>query len=185
MIAYLSGTIRYKSDKHLIVETHGVGYAVGVAKPLAELTAVGETIELFTHLVVRENLMELYGFRTTDELNFFKTLLKVKSIGPKTALGIMAIAPITELQAKISRGDPKAFEQYPGIGKKTAERLVLELKHTFPNAKKSGSAGADELETLVNLGYSSGEARNALEQVPKKLKNAEERVRAALKVLGS
>ncbi len=190
MIAFLSGSVRHIGEKFIILETNGVGYQVGVLSSALHDAQIGSPMELFTYLVVRENLMELYGFRTAEEIEFFKKLLAITTIGPKTALGIMAIAPMSELKEHIAQGDPKALQGYPGIGKKTAERLIMELKHLFgmpkhSNSVKTTATVVHDLEALISLGYSRQVARAALTKVSKKLATTEERVHAALKILGA
>lgn len=186
MIAYLSGNIRAITDKTIILETQGVGYQVGVLASLLSTLSTGARIELFTYMVVRENLMELYGFRTIEEVEFFKKLLGITTIGPRTALGIMGIGSLQELQDHIAKGDPKTLQGYPGIGKKTAERLILELKHIFsPSEKKSTTTHQHDVDALTSLGYSRSVARSALAKVAKSITGTEERVQAALKILGS
>lgn len=184
MIAYLSGVIRHKGEGYLIVEANGVGYRVVVSTAVCNKSESNASIELFTHLEMRENLMELYGFITIEEVEIFKKLLTVTSIGPKTAMSILEKVSIQQLKEAIAHGDSSALEQIKGIGKKTSERLVLELRSIFQKDKtKKPAENSEEVDALVALGYSSSEARTALAKVPKNVKDDDARMKAALKNL--
>ncbi|HCJ52565.1 MAG TPA: Holliday junction branch migration protein RuvA [Candidatus Kerfeldbacteria bacterium] len=184
MIAYLSGIVKYVGEGFLVVETHGVGYRVVVPRKLSEGVTLSSSIEVFTHLEVNENMMELYGFSTTEEVEIFKRLLTVTSIGPKTALSILQGISISELIEMISRGDATALVQLKGIGKKTAERLVLELQHVFSKkGEKKPRTASEEVDALVSLGYSLIQAHDAIGKVPRSVKGVDARVKAALKTL--
>ncbi|MFC1687482.1 Holliday junction branch migration protein RuvA [Patescibacteria group bacterium] len=184
MIAHLSGVIRHKAEGYLIVDANGVGYRVVVSTAVCNESEANTSIELFTHLEMRENLMELYGFITIEEVEIFKKLLTVTSIGPKTAMNILEKVSITQLKEAIAHGDSSTLEQIKGIGKKTAERLVLELKSIFQKGKtKKPAENSEEIDALVALGYSTSEARTALAKVPKSVKGDDARIKAALKSL--
>jgi Holliday junction DNA helicase RuvA len=190
MIATLSGKVQARSDDALVVNVGGVGFRVRVSTgTLASLGAVGRQIELFTHLRVREDELTLYGFATSDELALFETLMTVSGIGPKVAMGIVSNAAPDTLRLAISRGDLDVLTALPGLGKKTAQRLVLELKGKIDVAalgEVAELAPVDEevMNALVNLGYSAAEATRAARSVPATAKTIEDRIRIALQYLG-
>jgi len=190
MIARLHGKVVSLGQDSLIVDVGGIGYRVRVPRHLLqELAGTGETITLYTHLHVRENELALYGCASEEQLALFETLLGVSGIGPRIALNIIsAITPET-LREVIARGDALSLARIPGIGKRTAERLVTELKDRFGGAEVSSlaslSAGdAEVIAALTALGYSLAEAQQALRAVPSEGNlPVEERVRLALKSL--
>jgi holliday junction DNA helicase RuvA len=175
-----------------IVSVGGVGYAVRItASALLEIKARGkEPISLFVHTVVRDDAIDLYGFTSEEELAFFKLLLSVSSIGPKTALGILNVADTTTLKKSIARGDASMITKVFGIGKKSAERIVVELRDKLakehPTSDDLDASGdTDVIEALIALGYSAFESRKALKQVKKEVEGTRERLAAALRHLGS
>jgi Holliday junction DNA helicase RuvA len=173
-----------------IVSVGGVGYAVYItASLLLDIKARHITdTTLFIHTVVREDAIDLYGFEGIDELAFFKQLLSVSAIGPKTALGILNVADTNTLKHSIAAGDASVLTKVYGIGKKSAERIVVELRDKLvPEHGVELVAGSerDVIEALMALGYSAQESRKALSQVDKKVEGTKERLAAALKQLGS
>jgi Holliday junction DNA helicase RuvA len=191
MIATLHGKIQARSDDSLIVNVGGVGFRVRVpASTLAHLGAAGSEAQLFTHLHVREDDLSLYGFATEDELRLFETLLTVSGIGPKVGMGILSAAPTDTLRAAIAQGNLDVLTALPGIGKKTAQRLVLELKGKVDlsglgDVSELTPIDKDVMDALINLGYSAAEAARAARSVPATAKTIEERVRIALQYLAS
>lgn len=178
MIALIRGTLAYKSTDYVIIDVAGVGY--GLSIPLStfySLPDAGE-ISLFTHTHVREDALLLYGFLSLDEKEMFVILIGISGIGPKLAVNILSHIPPGELKRAIFEGDVKRLSALPGIGKKTAERLILELKDKVGpiDALPSSSAQAttfkttdalsdDVLSALTNLGYKENLARKALEKI--------------------
>ena len=194
MIAYLEGTIRSKGEQHVIVVVNGVGYKIFALPPLILTAEVGATAALHTHQYVREDSLELYGFERPEELRMFEILIGVTGIGPKTALGILSITTPEQLRSAVISGNVGLLTKVSGIGKKMAERLLVELKDTFiaEQKKRTGEAAStmyegdvEVIEALERLGYSIGEARKAIEALPKELTNTEARLKAALKQLGN
>ncbi|MFH1171880.1 MAG: Holliday junction branch migration protein RuvA [bacterium] len=190
MIASLRGTIQAKGDRFLIVETGDVGYQVYAIATLIASAKKGESIRLFTHHHVAENAQDLFGFLEEKEVTFFELLLSISSVGPKTALNVMSVATIDELQSAIQHGDPTLLTKVSGVGRKTAERIVLELKEKVDLAAGEEGSGAlredaEVLDALVALGYPRSEARQALRNVSKEVRGTSDRVRASLKHLGS
>jgi Holliday junction DNA helicase RuvA len=190
MIASLHGKIQARADDSLVVNVGGVGFRVRVPTgTLANLGVVGSEVQLFTHLHVREDELSLYGFATEDELRLFETLLTVSGIGPKVALGILSAASADTLRVAIAQGNLDVLTALPGIGKKTAQRLVLELKGKV-DVSGLGDVGEltpmdkDVMDALINLGYSAAEATRAARAVPSTVHTLEERIRVALQYLG-
>jgi Holliday junction DNA helicase RuvA len=192
MIASLQGQIKAVKDNRLVVEVGGVGYAVNVLGSFLEgVHRVGQTVELYTHLYVRETQLALYGFRTAEEQELFGTLLGVSGIGPRTAMAVLDTFSPETLRAAISQGDASTLTRIPGIGRKTAERLLLDLKDRIGVALEAvaaqglGQADVDVMNALTALGYSLAEARSALQAVPEEAEALDERILAALQFLGS
>lgn len=194
MIASLEGLVSAVFADSLILEVGGVGYRVFAAPSVLAAARVGERFKLFTHHVVREDLQALYGFRTPEDLGFFGLLLTVTGVGPKVALGIVGSRPVGDLQLAILSDDLALLTAVPGVGKKLAARVVLELKEKVAAAGVAagaiggGGAGGESevVAALLALGYSAGEARQASREALTDLtvgSGLEERVKAALRTL--
>lgn len=190
MIGKLTGSFGGTTpDGTALIEVGGVGYAVRLPLPTM-LTlgsgAVGE-LSLYIHTAVREDAIDLYGFLTREELSFFKQLMSVSGIGPKTALSILNMAEVTALKQSIAAGDTVKLIKVFGIGKKSAERLVVELRDKLSSevGAEVSSGDAEVVEALMALGYRADEARSALKTAQfKKSISVEEKIAAALKQLG-
>jgi len=192
MISYLCGMVMAAGDRHIIVDVNGVGYRVSIpGKSVNSIAKIGSQVKLFTHynLNPRDGTVELYGFQTPEELNFFELLTSVSGIGPKSAQAIISSADLQSLQIGIIKGDDEYLRKVSGMGPKTAQRLILELK---TKVMASGAMATTELgpeseamDALVALGYSQYQARDAVRQVSEKAKTTEEKIREALKILGS
>ncbi|MBI4426830.1 MAG: Holliday junction branch migration protein RuvA [Candidatus Kerfeldbacteria bacterium] len=180
MIASLHGTIQTRDSRALVIDVNGVGYRVFVGAALLG-RADGETVDLFTHLHLFGDTLELYGFATADELGLFLSLIKVAGVGPKSALAVLSGTPATQLRQAIIDGDPGPLTRAAGIGKKTAERIILELSGTL--AQRTAPAEDEVLDALERLGYSRREAAEALRQVGRDIIDVRERLRSALKAL--
>lgn len=191
MIAYLEGKIIHTTDKFLILNTGGIGYKVSVTEDTLLSCKNMTNISLFIHTAVRENSIDLFGFKDTEELSFFELLLDVSGIGPRSALGIIALAPINTIKRAIATGDVGYLNKVSGIGKKTAEKIIIELRDKLQNYKEdSGTPStlreeSDILEALKSLGYSQNEARDALKQVPVEIEGTNARIKEALRILSS
>lgn len=192
MIAFINGIIQAISAKYAIVDVNGIGYRVTMsAKSLDSIAKIGSRVKIFTHYQTnpRDGSVELFGFTTAEELNFFQLLTTVSGIGPKSAQAILASADLQTLQIGIIRGDGDYLQKITGLGEKTAHRIVLELKNKImpsdSNLKVSTDIGveAEAIDALVALGYSQSQARDTLKQVIK-AKTVEEKVKEALKILG-
>jgi Holliday junction DNA helicase RuvA len=186
MIGNIEGTVVIKRAGFVILSAGGVGYKIAATREALASCTVGETVALWTHLVVREDSLDLYGFRGEDELHFFELLLTVSGVGPKSALAILDLAPVETLRSAIAQGNAQYLTKVSGVGRKTAEKIVLELREKVG----AGVAGAalqgdeDALEAMKSLGYTLHEARDALRKVPHEITGGSERLRAALKILG-
>jgi holliday junction DNA helicase RuvA len=192
VIASLRGIIQVINEQSLILDVSGVGYLVHVPAVLTQpCFQLGDNLLLFTHLHVRENDISLYGFRTQSELEVFQTLLTVPGIGPRTALAIIATFSPETLREAISRGDITALTKVPGIGRKTAQRLLVDLNekiiigHNQELGLQLSPMDSDALNALTSLGYSIAEAQEALHQVPPDISQLDERIIAALRYFGS
>ncbi|MFZ2149970.1 MAG: Holliday junction branch migration protein RuvA [Minisyncoccia bacterium] len=186
MIGSLRGKITLKTDKFVIVEAGGVGYKVSVSPDtLSKVSKTGDEVFLLIHTHVREDSLDLYGFLASEELNFFEMLLNVSGIGPRSALAILGIATIETLRRAIGTGDTSYLTKISGIGRKTAEKIVIELRDKIGEEKGGASLQGelDALEALKSLGYSQNEARDALKKTsPEATTNV--KIREALKILG-
>lgn len=186
MISTLTGKITFKKDKYIILDVNGVGYKVFISKnSILNLPEVGQTIKLFTYLKVAETVLDLYGFITQDELEFFEILNDIRGVGPKASLEISALGSLDKIRDKILKQDEKIFAGIPGIGAKRASSIILELTgkiKTLGN-QKFGSSNEEE-SALMQLGFSKQQARDALSQISEDTKNPEERIKLALKNLG-
>lgn len=187
MIAYLKGKLLKKTFTHLLLEVSGVGYLVSVSEPLIADFNVGDEIELYTHQHVREDALELYGFKDYAALELFKLLISVSGVGPKTALAVFSVAAIDDIKEAIIRGDVGLLTKVSGIGKRSAERIVLDLKEKlggiYGTAFSSDISSADELDALMALGYSLPVARQALQTVDKNIIDSAGKIREALRYL--
>jgi Holliday junction DNA helicase RuvA len=173
MIGRLSGTLVEKNPPHLLIDCHGVGYEVDVPmSTFYNLPGLGEKVMLLTHLTVREDAHLLYGFGSAEERNVFKQLIKISGVGARTALSILSGMSVADLAQAITLQEAGRLTRVPGIGKKTAERLLLELKGKLGadlgavGGVVHNDATSDILNALIALGYSDKEAMLALKQVP-------------------
>jgi len=186
MIGSIKGKISHKATNFIIIETNGVGYKVFVPQVLMLTLKLNQEISVVIHTYVREDQLTLYGFSTLAELEFFELLLTVSGVGPKSAIAIMSLAGIDMLKSAIASGDATVFKKVSGIGTKTAERVIVELKE-----KLKGEVGAmpvaqehsDAVDALLALGYSQQEAREALKVIPNNVKDLQAKVKLALKSL--
>lgn len=203
MIAFLNGIIDLVEESNVVLDVGGVGYNVSISGYTADrLPSKGEPVKLYTYLSVREDAMNLYGFLSRDELEFFKLLISVSGIGPKGGQAILSVMTPDDLRFAILAGDSKAISKAPGVGKKTAERLVLELhdkisSEDITEGRVSGDADGllpsmdapqnEAIEALVALGYSGTEAAKAVRKVLQdktvNVNDTEEILKKALKEL--
>ena len=189
MISYLRGEVLYIDEKFIILDTHGVGYKIHLTPE--SLSGVNEKKEasFYTYLAVRETALDLYGFTSMNELSFFEMLLNVSGIGPKSALGILSIANVDTLKRAIATSDTSYLNKVSGIGRKTADKIVIELRDKLQSSKGGPESPhtlrgeSDAIEALKALGYSPSEAREALRQIPEETEGINARIKEALKIL--
>lgn len=187
MIGTISGTVQYKDLHTVVVNAHGVGYKVFVSTDTALDVTVGAEIFFWTHLAVKENALDLYGFLDKDTLDTFELLITISGIGPKTALGILNVTTPSLLRQAVGSGDTSYLTKVSGIGKKNAEKIIIELRDkittTSEDCHTSLRGESDVLEALLSLGYSDRDARDVLKKIPKDISGTSERVKSALKLL--
>ena len=198
MIGFLRGILADKGDGYIVIDVNGVGYQVFVpANTTAYLNAEGEEVMVYTSMIVRDDDVSLFGFSGRGELDAFKKLIGVSGVGPKAAIAILSAFTLDQLKQAIVFEDAKALQRANGIGKKSAERIVLELKDKFTAQAPDGTyldtdataaaqpqgGRAEAISALVALGYSRGEAASALASVPDKDLSTEEYIKRALKNL--
>ena len=198
MIYSLDGTLTYFDQNFAVVSCGGVGFKCFSTPTLQSLPGVGKSVQLFTYLSVREDALDLYGFATTAELDCFKLLISVNGVGPKAALAILSELSADRLAVCIAGGDAKSLTRAPGIGKKIAERIVLELKDKMgvldlgsssevqaaAAANTAGSVAAEAVEALVALGYGQSDAAVAVGQMEPGL-SVDEMIRRGLRQLAA
>lgn len=187
MIASLSGTVAELTAGSVVLEVAGVGYLVHAPGPVLAALAAGDRVRLLTHLVVREDSMTLYGFRTADQREIFQSLLGVTGVGPKLAVAVLSVFDPSTLRQAVAAGDVDALTSVPGVGRRGAQRMLLELRDRLGiSLDETGVPGCDLAEVraaLVGLGYAPAELRGIVEGVAVAGAPVEETVRAALKQL--
>lgn len=183
MISYIRGTLAEKNEDSAVVEAHGVGYQIFVPVPvLSELPPLGESVKIYTYFSVREDGMSLFGFLSRQDLAMFKQLIGINGIGPKSALGILSALRPDVLRMAVASSDAKTISRAPGVGPKTAQRIILDLKDKIrpedvlaggleeslavpEEISGVGQAGKEAVEALTALGYSAAEAAGAVKKV--------------------
>jgi Holliday junction DNA helicase RuvA len=185
MIASLSGTVRHTTATFLVLDVGGVGYKVHCTSATLTSITEGDTLFLHIHMVVREDAMELFGFATYPELALFELLIGISGVGPRSALGILALDSVSALAGAIASGNVGYLTTVSGVGKKSAEKIVLELRekvsHLTTEETTMHTSDEDVLEALVSLGYSTQQAREALKALPPEITDQAERIKAALR----
>ncbi|MDD5251834.1 MAG: Holliday junction branch migration protein RuvA [Patescibacteria group bacterium] len=182
MIINLSGKITHKAADWVVVEAAGVGYRVFVTPALNETLKVGTVAKLWTHEHQRDDGRELYGFGSMNELDLFKKLVDISGVGPRLALNVLALGSVKEIERAIEKGDVDLLSRVPRIGRKTAQKIILELRGKLVDG---GRDGDEVLAALIGLGYDREAAREALRQPSvKETSTVEAQLKAALKELG-
>jgi Holliday junction DNA helicase RuvA len=188
VIGRIAGKLVAKQPPQIVVDVHGVGYELDVPmSTLYQLPATGSEVALLTHLIVREDAHQLFGFATESERGLFRQLLKISGVGARTALAVLSGMSVAELKASVAAQDSGRLTRIPGIGRKTAERLLLELKDKVDVAviavpSEASTAGTDVVNALLALGYNDKEAQFAVKNLDAAL-SVTEGIRQALKVL--
>jgi Holliday junction DNA helicase RuvA len=189
MIYNIFGKLSSVSDRFAVVQASGVGYKIYLSsRVISSLPKIGSDVFFYTYLNVREDGMDLFGFLKEEELSFFELLISVSGVGPRSALSILDVASLEELSAAIKEGRPDLLSHASGIGKKTAERIIIELKTKVQSMKASSvvekmEVDEDLIEALANLGYRRDDARVALSKIGLDVQGINDRLRAALKIL--
>jgi len=192
MIAKIKGIVDFVGNGFVVLDVSGIGYKIYASVETMRMLGKKKDseISLWTHQAVRENSLDLYGFTERAELEFFEMLITISGIGPKSALGILNVAPIDTLRKAVSSGDTTYLTKVSGIGKKIAEKIVLELQDKLGaiDVMTGGTPAlkeeTDAMEALMSLGYSQAEAREALKNIDDGVAGTNEKVKAALKNLG-
>ena len=188
MIGRVEGTVYAVRVGFAIVSAGGVGYKIAATRETLASLKPNEKTALWTYLAVREDALDLYGFKTEEEQGFFALLLSVPGIGPRSALAVLDLAAIQTLRSAIVSSNASYLTKVSGIGKKTAEKIVLELKDKVDmksgGTSRTFSGDEEALEAMRALGYSAEEARNILRKVPETFETGSERLREALKIVG-
>ena len=197
MFYFIRGTVVHTAPGLVVIDAHGVGYALNTSYLSASSVKTGDTATFYTYLYVREDIFDLYGFATQEELTCFKQLIAISGVGPKAAAAILGVVTPQKLALAVVTGDEKALCQAPGIGKKLAQRIILELKDKMaknqlesvseaeglPADLPSGGALDDALAALTVLGYSRAQALAALKGADAAAMSVDELIRTALKKL--
>ncbi len=191
MISHIEGKIIRSEDKFVIVDVKGVGYKIYTPTSIqSPKTKSDDNVSLWTHLIVREDVLDLYGFIEYSEVELFKMLISVSGVGPKSALGVMGVAPLDTLKTAIASGDTSYLTKVSGIGKKNAQKIVLELRdklgaiNTDTTTSGAMREESDTVDALHSMGYSITEAREALQQIPQETDGTSEKIKEALRILG-
>jgi holliday junction DNA helicase RuvA len=189
MIGTIRGNVTQINDKSVIIDVNGLGYVVYVSTDTLSHLHEGKGVALWTHLIVREDALDLYGFMEKNEKTFFELLIGVSGIGPRSALAILCLAPPDVLHKAIVSGNTDYLTKVSGIGKKSAEKIVLELKDKLAKLAEQDGSGlhqaSEVLEALKAIGYSQKEAREAVQKLPAELTDTGEQIKEALKFLNS
>jgi len=187
MIARISGKLVEKHPLFGIVDVGGIGYKIFVTLPTLGQITVGEEVTLFTHLHIRENIQDLYGFIDREEQALFELLITISGIGPKSALGILNVSNPKSLKQAIASGETTNLTRVSGIGKKSAQKIILELKDKLGDVNSDDIAmvqdEVDTMEALSSLGYGEKEVREVLQKVSKDIVGPQDRIKEALKLL--
>lgn len=193
MISHLRGTVLHKALRYAVIEVGGVGYKVFATSVVLDTLTIEKEASLWTHLAIREDAHDLYGFADIESLSFFELLISISGIGPRTALNVLNIVTPKTLRQAVSSGDTSYLTKVSGIGRKIADKIVIELKGKF-EAEEGGftsehmKGDADAIEALKSLGYPERDARDALKKISSEAGHkdikAGEKVKRALKVLG-
>lgn len=189
MIAKLKGKIEYFNDNYLVIDVNSVGYKVNVTDfTFGKLAGKKEDVSLHIYTYVREDILELYGFLEVTEKNMFELLISISGIGPKAAMSILSVADPKSIQVAILNEDTSILTKVSGIGKKTAERVVLELQNKVADLpigdKEGATADSEVIEALMAMGYSASQSREALKEVSSDSESVEDKIKSALKELG-
>jgi len=191
MIGLLTGKLLYKDGQYIILDVNGVGYKVLSPSQVNNTSRLGDSLTLFIHTHVREDALDLFGFLTSQDLKVFESLISVNGIGPKTAMGIFSVGSRDEILSAILKADVDFFTSVPRLGRKNAQKIIIELKNKLGNGEEldlseENSETSEVVSALVSMGFSEKEARMAVKGLSagRQGNSMEEKVRLALKELG-
>jgi len=189
MISTIKGKIEYSKGNYVVIDVNGIGYKIFTTPYIiGKIAGQKDEVKFFIHTYVREDILALYGFLTIEELEMFELLISITGVGPKAGLGILTVATPKTIKTAILKEDSSILTKVSGVGKKTAERVILELQNKIADIstgdKEEAVIDSDAIEALVSMGYSVTEARDALKAVPKDVKDVGQRIKSALKNLG-
>lgn len=190
MIRLLKGIIELQDGQHLVIDVHGVGYYVYATQDLLARAVVGDQIKVFIYTHVREDIFDLYGFSSLEDLKLFEQFLNVSGIGPKTAIGIFAVGSRERIMTAIATSDVTFFSSVPRLGKKNAQKIIIELKNKLGSldeldfSSPTLKADGEVIEALKGFGFSAREALDALRSLDPEVTSVSEKIRLALKELG-
>jgi Holliday junction DNA helicase RuvA len=189
MISYLSGSIKYKYPTSITLLIQGVGYKVTVSTDIIASTILDQSIELFIHTHVKEDILDLYGFRTQEDLILFELFLGVSGIGPKTAINIFGNGTSTKIKEAIVKGDVSFFTAVPRLGTKNAQKIIIELRSKLGSLEKldlsaEGGETKEIIDALKQFGFSTGEASEAIKSLKDFEGSVSDKIKRALKYLG-
>lgn len=186
MIGYLKGMLLHRHDPLILVDVGGVGYKVHASQDVLQKYQTGQEMDVYIHTHVREDALELYGFLDEASLALFEQLISVSGIGPKTAIGVFTLGKREEIMGAIRKADVDFFTGVPRLGKKNAQKLIIELKNKLGSVEELdlGEGESDAVTALIGFGFSLDEARRAVREVGDMGKTTTEKVKLALKYLG-
>jgi Holliday junction DNA helicase RuvA len=195
MYSYIKGMVKSIRENHLIVDNNSIGYSINTSANTLKDCAINDQVTIYTHLYVREDIITLYGFASPEELGLFEILIRISGVGPKAALSILSLADVSTIKYSIFIGDHKFISKASGIGKRTAEKIILELKDKIkdefagitmdPGLTDSVTSYDTVTDALVSLGFTLGEARSVLKNIDKTGKTEDEIIKLALKKIGN
>jgi len=187
MIYSIQGKISEIGSDFIIVETESLSYQIFISDFFLKKLKLNQKIKLYTFLEVKENLVELYGFENKKELQYFKYLHSISGIGPKSAINVLSLVKVSDLEQAIINEQESLLTKVSGIGKKTAQRIILELKEkimkTGATAKKFSGTDSLVIDALINMGYSPSQARETIKKIPSNIEGIKEKIKQALKYL--
>jgi Holliday junction DNA helicase RuvA len=184
MIFFLKGKIVYKGDEFFVLETNNIGYQIFVSNKFLKKIKINDQIKVFTYLYLRDETQEIYGFESLEELEFFKKLLTISGVGPKIAQGILSLGKIPEIKKAIQNGKVDFLTKVEGVGKKIAQKIILELSGKIEEILKPKLTDKKLINALLKLGYRKNEIKEVLSQIPPEIEKTEEKIKYALKILG-
>lgn len=187
MFGHINGKILDLKPTRAIVDAHGIGFIINGTPTCMEKLRIGAETSFWTHTAVRENSIDLYGFETEEELKVFELLITVSGVGPKSALAILGVAGVKAIEEAVGTGDTSSLTKISGIGRKTAEKIVLELNGKMISGHKGESRTNEDVEVfeaLKSLGYREKDVQEIIKKLPKDLDGTSEKVKYALKNLG-